>query len=584
MTSPPSIIAYFPKHHLVLYCFWVLNVSIASFNPLACRNAMIHLIHGPRTAAPRLAIAWLAMALSGCDFTADSQPAALPTSAMGSGELTEPNSAVKPDSTIGDQPTVDLAALRPPVEAFCGNCHAPPRPESFARDNWFAEVERGFNFYFDSGRSDLQPPKMDEVVAYYRAQAPEQVQIPAETDVAETDAAEDSPVQFTRSTLAWPGDAEFPAVAHLRWWPAASDRPGTLLLCDMGSGQVASVKFSGRDLSAETLATLANPSHVERADLDGDGADEFLVADLGSFLPGDHARGSIIRLKPAADRWQAEPLLTGVGRVCDLQPADFDADGDLDLVAAEFGWLKTGRILWLEQMGNDDAGTLQFTPHELDPRHGAIHVPVADLNADGRPDFVALISQEHEVIEAFFNCGDGQFEHQTIHAALDPAAGSSGIQLIDLDGDADLDVLYTNGDLLDSFSLKPSHAIHWLENRGRYPFTPRRMSGMPGVLRAEAADLDGDGDQDIAAVAFVPPQALQYHGLKKFVSLLWLEQVAPGEFRRHVLKETTTGHVALACGDFDADGRTDLAVGGYQPSPAAPDAKTWLTIWWNAAR
>ena len=43
-------------------------------------------------------------------------------------------------------------------------------------------------------------------------------------------------------------------------------------------------------------------------------------------------------------------LLDGLGRVADVQPADFDRDGDLDLVVAEFGWRETGRLLMLEQI------------------------------------------------------------------------------------------------------------------------------------------------------------------------------------------------------------------------------------------
>ena len=61
-------------------------------------------------------------------------------------------------------------------------------------------------------------------------------------------------------------------------------------------------------------------------------------------------------------------------------------------------------------------------------------MPVGDLNKDGRPDFVALISQEHETVVAFLNEGNGRFRKETIYTAPHPAFGSSGIQLIDLDG------------------------------------------------------------------------------------------------------------------------------------------------------
>src|SRR5207248_11773234 len=163
----------------------------------------------------------------------------------------------------------------------------------------------------------------------------------------------------------------------------------------------------------------------------------------------------------------AIPLLEGVGRVADVQAADFRGVGKLDLIVAVFGLRDTGEILYLENRTTDWTHPV-FVPHVLDDRTGGIHVPVADLNGDGRPDFVALISQEHETVVAFLNEGNGRFRKETIYEAPHPAYGSSGIQLVDLDGDGDLDVLFTNGDSLDENTLKPYHGVQWLENKGSF--------------------------------------------------------------------------------------------------------------------
>src|SRR5207248_2898239 len=101
-----------------------------------------------------------------------------------------------------------------------------------------------------------------------------------------------------------------------------------------------------------------------------------------------------------------------------------------------------------------------FEPHVIDKRHGAIHVPVADLNNDGKPDFVALIAQEHEEICAYINEGNFRFRVEKLYVAPHPAYGSSGIQMVDLDGDGHIDILYTNGDVLDApYLLKPYHQV-----------------------------------------------------------------------------------------------------------------------------
>ena len=105
---------------------------------------------------------------------------------------------------------------------------------------------------------------------------------------------------------------------------------------------------------------------------------------------------------------------------------------------------------------------------------------------------------------ALINTGKGTFRTETIFEAPHPNWGSSGIDLVDLDKDGDLDVLYTHGDTFDDFILKPYHGITVLENTGSYPYTARPIAAMPGAHRAMAADFDGDGDLDIAAVAMVP--------------------------------------------------------------------------------
>ena len=57
--------------------------------------------------------------------------------------------------------------------AFCGDCHAMPRPASTPRDEWVEEVNQGFVLYGESGRSDLEVPNYDEVLKFFQFQAPE---------------------------------------------------------------------------------------------------------------------------------------------------------------------------------------------------------------------------------------------------------------------------------------------------------------------------------------------------------------------------------------------------------------------------
>jgi hypothetical protein len=237
-----------------------------------------------------------------------------------------------------------------------------------------------------------------------------------------------------------------------------------------------------------------------------------------------------------------------------------------------------------------DASHPVFGPSTIDPRHGAIHVPVADINGDGRPDFVALIGQEHETVVAFLNAGDHRFRPEVIYTAPHPAFGSSGIQLVDLDGDGDLDVLMTNGDSMDSSILKPYHGVQWLENKGSYPFLSHRLTSLYGVHRAVAGDLDGDGDLDIVAVGFLPgPYYGRFCHDMGLDAVILLEQTAPGRFLRHSLETVTCDHTTCDLGDFDADGKLDLVTGnllpsfGRSPGEEQPDAD-WVILRRNLGR
>ena len=200
--------------------------------------------------------------------------------------------------------------------------------------------------------------------------------------------------------------------------------------------------------------------------------------------------------------WETVPLKTGYFRICDARPIDYDQDGDQDLVVAEFGFILEGSVHLLTNVGSEN-GIPRFESKVVDERNGSIHVPVVDLNEDGLSDFLTLISQEHETIEVHLNLGGGQFERKVIYAAGDPAYASSGIEVVDLDSDGDLDVLYTNGDTFDDHLAKPFHSVQWLENEGSFPFTHHHLTSMPGVYRAVSGDIDLDGDMDIAAVALI---------------------------------------------------------------------------------
>lgn len=463
------------------------------------------------------------------------------------------------------------------IEAFCGDCHGVPRPDNYPRNDWYSAVRRGYSYYAGSGRTDLKPPIPHETEVYYRSHAAVMPEFHQPVE-----ARSKLGVTFSVQKLACsPYSPLPPAISCIRWSVLEPNAKPVLVVTDMRHGSVLQVPPDDLNAGIKQLARMDAPCHVEPCDLDQDGLIDLLVADLGSLKAYDHDHGRIVWLRrTATGEYQPRVLLAKLGRIADVRPVDIDADGDLDCIVAEFGARRTGNILLLKNVaGKGELPRMEVTL--LDPRPGPIHVPICDLNGDEHPDFIALISQEYEAVDAFIGLGNGKFQREPLWSGPDPAFGSSGIQLVDLDQDGDIDILLTNGDTFDDSFIKPSHGVHWLENRGQRNFVHHRLAYLPGAYRALAGDIDNDGDLDILVTTWVPPQVRPIGVTpEQLVSMICLEQVKPGEFAWHTLETGVPFHAVMEMADFDHDGDLDFAVG---MNAVRDDQKMthWMDIWWN---
>ncbi len=475
---------------------------------------------------------------------------------------------------VPEPPTESIEAQ---VHHFCGGCHMYPPAETFPKRHWKEEVERGYVFFNQAGKN-LRPPPIDDVIQYYVQRAPEELPM-----IDAAPAKHPAPVRFEPIPIPGPPLAQPYAISHVSLVHLFGNKRPDILACDMRNGVVMALQPYAEKPRWKILGEVPNPAHAEVIDLDGDGILDILVADLGNFKPTDRRCGSVVWLRGQRDgSFTPMPLLQDVGRVADVQAADFRGVGKLDLVVASFGWNHIGEIIYLENHTTDWSKPV-FKVRELDSRHGAIHVPVVDLNGDGKPDFVAVLAQEHETVVAFINDGKGGFRKETIWEGPHPAYGSSGIQMVDMNGDGRLDVLYTNGDTLDTpYLLKPYHSVQWLENPGdgKFPWKHHAIAPLYGAHRALAADLCGAGKMDVLAVSFLPPEALPQRQKLNLDALLLLERTGPTTFARHALATVTCDAVTCAVGDIYGTGRSDLVTGLFTSTKSEHNA----TIWKNLGR
>jgi hypothetical protein len=470
----------------------------------------------------------------------------------------------------GKPDTLPDAAFAETVRQQCSKCHVVPQPQYLPRGMWRLRIqEMAQRSLMGTGvtpgeESVLWQMDTAQFVRYFEARSPVTLPLPPPWP------AGDGGRRLEKQALTAEG-AGVPVVANVRFFDLDGDGKPEVVACDMGHGSVYLGQPGKGETTMREIAKIPNPDHAEMVDFDKDGKPDLLIADLGDFMPGDHEKGSIVLLRQTGHlQFEKIVLVDHIARTADVQAADFNGDGKLDLVVAAFGWHTVGGIYVYENQ-TTDWKTPKFEGYPVDARPGGIHVPVADLNGDGRPDFVALISQQFEHVVAFINRGPGKgFRAETIFRAIVPVWGSSGIQLVDMDKDGDLDLLMSNGDSLDDFTVRPFHGVRWFENKGEFPWVQHDLAIMPGVHRAQAADLDGDGDLDVVCAAFLPNaehpafQLLERQGsLNPFTSLGWLEQTKPGVFVPHPIETGKLTHTTLDVGDYDGDGDLDVITGNF---------------------
>lgn len=164
-------------------------------------------------------------------------------------------------------------------------------------------------------------------------------------------------------------------------------------------------------------------------------------------------------------------------------PADLNGDGRLDLAVANAGSYYVSVLL------NNGNGT--FAPQVIYTADDSpLQVVAADLNGDGYPDLASANWPGGFVtgnVSVMFNNQNGTFTAPVNYLAGDIPAS---ISAADLDGDGDYDLAVTD-------FLNNQVSIMRNNGSGAFAAAVKYSVGVnPGSVYA--ADLDGDGDQDLA--------------------------------------------------------------------------------------
>ena len=282
---------------------------------------------------------------------------------------------------------------------------------------------------------------------------------------------------------------------------------------------------------------------LKPADLDGDGDLDIIVsarvperlAWLEQVRAGEGAPGSITFVE--REMW------SGANGPRRLDVIDFDADGDLDVIAADQYGL--GKVVWIENVAGAGGAPPTFLVHVIPcSRTSDLSAAAGDLDGDGDTDVVVTSN-------AVF--GDGWVGWLENVGAPQPGAapmfvehtlavapfGEHSAQIIDFDHDGDNDVLCA------SFG---GDTVSWFENvgaPGAASFARRVVaSQVRGASEALSVDVDGDGDLDAIS-------AMYHDG-----HMRWHERT-PGGWISHLLRDAVFNAEHVSAADLDGDGDID---------------------------
>ncbi len=451
----------------------------------------------------------------------------------------------------------DIQDSMPAAAYSCAQCHAMPPPDALARDDWPKAIHRINDIIREYALGEpLSEDALRQIIGYYVDHAPTSLpRIPPPSGP--------SPVRFAGAPIGRPPTpppaGRPPVLGVLAPASIASPTAADVLVPDIGENRVSLLTRAGQSFIELTIAEINAPCVATAADIDGDGDQDVLVASLGQMMPTDEPVGSIHLLENRGrGEFVSRILLDRLARVTDVQAADMDGDGDLDVVFAAFGLYVSGEIAWLEQTAPGE-----FAYRAIHSTNGATHVRLADFDADGATDIAALISQQHEAVVLFRNAGRGRFESSDAYRAPHPLWGMSSLTLADLDQDGDQDLVITNGDALDQVpSPKPYHGAAWLENQGDMRFTHHPMSPVPGAYCASAADFDLDGDIDVVVSSMMN----DWEDLSN-QALTLLENDGSQSFTARPLSHSPAWQVSCLAVDLNADGRPDIISSGMYVMP-----------------
>lgn len=433
------------------------------------------------------------------------------------------------------------------AKTYCASCHMLPEPGSLPKNVWqystlpymgimlgvdkeIEMLEKPLSDYTILGPGSQLIPDEDweKIKAYYLEEAPKTLEMPAYIPLATASIFQPEPIEATLPGTTLPNM--------------------TAVRIDARRQQITAGDQSNRviwkwDASGKLLETKTNQDALTDITLLGS---ETLYTFIGTTTQANPEVNGFVSQASTGKK-----LLQGLNRPIGLVSANLDGEAGDELISSEFGFKVGGMSVWKLEKG-------VYKKHVLNPQTGATKSIVRDFTGDGKPDILALFAQGDERILLYENQGGLKFKEKQL-LRFPSIYGSSSFDVVDIDGDKDLDIVYTAGDNADFTTvLKPYHGMYIFENIGGFSFKQKAFFSQNGATKVMPGDFDGDGDADLISIALFPDVAA-----RPGEGAMYFEN-KKGTFVPMTLPIQHLGRWSVMdVADIDGDGDLDVALGSH---------------------